>query len=164
MSPRSRPPGKTFKERWPHEAEETRYFAATSYAVVVGGVLGVMLVPFGIWHTFMAVPALGPSIAGIVALVTFALIRPTAPGRRWLALAWKIGTWVLAAGALGLVVEGLASAMCDATCVTALPTRSASPVLITYAALVVGSIGIAVLADRGGNALRRRAPSPTSPR
>ena len=87
MSPRSRPAGKTFKERWPHEVEETRYFASTSYAVVVGGVLGVLLVPLAIWDAASAAP--------------------------------------------------LAAA---------------------------GSIVIAYLADRGGNALRRRTPTPVAPR
>ena len=141
MPPGFRPPGKTFKERWPQEAEETRYFASTTYAVVLGGVLGVLLVP-----------------------VTIAISRVPGTGRRWLALAWKVGVWVLAAGALGLVVESMASAMCDEACRTALPNTPTWPLLITYAVLVVGSIGIAILADRGGNALRRRTPSPTSPR
>ena len=63
MSPRFRPPGKTFKERWPHEVEETRYFASTSYAVVVGGVLGVLLVPLAIWEAASAAPL---AAAGIV--------------------------------------------------------------------------------------------------
>ena len=164
MSPRFRPPGKTFKERWPHEVEETRYFASTSYAIVLGGVLGVLLVPFAIRAALGAAPLAIAIIVGLRVLVTFAMSRVPRNGRRWLALAWKVGVWVLAAGALGLVVEGMASAMCDEACVTALPKRSTSPILITYAILVVGSIGIAVMADRGGNALRRRAPSPTSPR
>ena len=160
MSPRFRPPGKTFKERWPQEAEETRYFAATTYAVVVGGALGAILVPFGICHTFIAVPILGPGIAVLLALVTIALTRMTVPGRRWLALAWKIGAWVLAAGALGFAVEGLIDAMCDEACRLAMAEgRSRSPVILTYAILVAGSAGLAILADRGGNALRRRAPA-----
>jgi hypothetical protein len=159
MSPRFRPPGKTFKERWPQEAEETRYFAATTYAVVVGGVLGAILLPFGICHTFVAVPVLAPLIVGLVALVTIALTRSGGPGRRWLALAWKIGVWVLAAGALGFAVEGLIDAMCDDACRLAMAEgRSRSPVMLTYALLVAGSAGSAILADRWGNALRHRAP------
>ena len=164
MSPRFRPPGKTFKERWPHEVEETRFFASTSYAVVLGGVLGVLLVPFAIRGALAAAPLTIAVIVGLLALVTVAMSRVPDAGRRWLALAWKIGVWVLAAGALGLVVEGMASAMCDQACAAALPRRTTSPFLVTYAVLVAGSIGIAVLADRSGNALRRRTPSPTTPR
>jgi len=164
MSPRFRPPGKTFKERWPHEVEETRYFASTSYAVVLGGVLGVLLVPFAVRAALAATPLAIAVIVGLLVLITVAISWVPEAGRRWLALAWKVGVWVLAAGALGLVVEGLASAMCDQACAAALPQRATSPLLVTYAVLVVGSIGIAILADRGGSALRRRAPSPTSPR
>jgi hypothetical protein len=126
MSPRFRPPGKTFQERWPHEVEETRYFASTSYAVVLGGVLGVLLVPFAIRAALAAAPLAIAVIFGVLVLVMFAMSRVPHNGRRWLALAWKIGVWVLAAGALGLVVEGLASAMCDEACAAALPTRSAA--------------------------------------
>lgn len=164
MSPRFRPPGKTFKERWPQEAEETRYFAATSYAVVLGGVLGVLAVPLTIWAEVSAAPIALVILVGIVALIAVAIPRAPAVARRWLALAWKIGAWVLAAAAAGLVVESLALAMCDETCRAALgPGQGASGMLFVYALLVASSIGIAILVDRFGNALRRRTSGPASP-
>jgi hypothetical protein len=116
MSPRSRPPGKTFKERWPQDAEETRYFAATSYAVVLGGVLGVLTVPFTIGAALSGAPAVGGIIIGALVVIAVSISRATATGARWLALAWKIGAWLLGAAALGLVVESAAGAMCDQTC------------------------------------------------
>jgi hypothetical protein len=164
MSPRFRPPGKTFKERWPHEAEETRYLASTTYAVVVGGVLGVLLVPFAIWKAAAAAPLVVALVLGLLALIAIVLLRALAPGRRWLALAWKIGVWLLGAAALGLVVDSMVVELCHGACGTGASVSRTSPLLITYALLVVGSVGIAIVADRSGNALRRRTPGLASPR
>jgi hypothetical protein len=164
MSPRFRPPGKTFKERWPQEAEETRYFAATSYAVVLGGVLGVLAVPLTIWAEVSAAPIALVVVLAILAFITVAIPRVRGSARRWLALAWKIVAWVLAAAAVGLIVETLALAMCDETCRAALgPGKGASGMLFAYALLVAGSIGIAIAVDRLGNSLRRRTPGPAAP-
>lgn len=164
MPPRFRPPGKTLKERWPQDAEETRYFAATSYAVVLGGILGALTIPFTIQAALSAVPAVaGIMIAALVAIM-IAISRATATGARWLALTWKVGVWVLGAAALGLLVESAALAMCDEACRGSLAeAKRTMPLLLMYAVLVVGSVGIAILADRWGNALRRRAPRPASP-
>ena len=164
MSPRFRPPGKTFKERWPQEAEETRYFAATSYAVVVGGVLGLLAVPLTIWAEISAAPIAFVILLGIVALIAVAIPRAPAVARRWLALGWKVGAWVLAAAGVGLLVESFALAMCDESCRAALgPGKGASGMLFVYAVLVAGSAGIAIAVDRFGNSLRRRASGPASP-
>jgi hypothetical protein len=162
MSPRFRPPGKTFKERWPHEVEETRYFASTSYAVVVGGVLGVLLVPLAIWQVASAVPLAAAGIVLGLLGITATLLGAATPGRRWLALIWKSGAWLLGAVVLGLAVESIAVALCANGCGTAASMRRTSP-LLTYLPLVAGSIGIAYLADRAGNALRRRTPGPVAP-
>jgi hypothetical protein len=164
MSPRSRPPGKTFKERWPQDAEETRYFAATSYAVVLGGVLGVLTVPFTIGAALSGAPAVGGIIIGALVVIAVSISRATATGARWLALAWKIGAWLLGAAALGLVVESAAGAMCDQTCRGSLAEARETVPLLMYAVLVAGSAGIAILADRWGNALRGRAPRPATAR
>jgi hypothetical protein len=87
------------------------------------------------------------------------------PVRRWLALAWKIGAWVLGAGAVGFVFESVVIAICGAGCTPSLSGGSRqAPLILTYLIPVLGSVGIALLADRAGNALRRRAPSPASPR
>jgi CDP-diglyceride synthetase len=163
MSPRYRPPGKTFKERWPHEVEETRYFASTSYAVVIGGVLGVLLVPLAIWDAASAAPLAAAGIVLGLLGITATLLGVATPGRRRLALIWKSGAWLLGAAVLGLVVESIAMAFCGDLCGTAAAGRRPSP-LLTYLPLVAGSIAIAYLADRAGNALRRRAPSPVAPR
>jgi hypothetical protein len=163
MSPRFRPPGKTFKERWPQEAEETRYFASTSYAVVVGGVLGVLLVPLAIWEAASAAPlAVAGVVLGLLG-VTATLLGASTPGRRWLALIWKGGAWLLGAAVLGLAVESIALAFCAGACDSAASIRRTSPLIITYLLLVAGSIGIAYLADRAGNALRRHASGPATP-
>jgi hypothetical protein len=165
MSPRFRPPGRTLKERWPQDAEETRYFAATSYAVVVGGILGVLTVPLTISATLSAAPVAFAAVAAVLVAIAIAISRASSSGARWLALAWKIGAWVLGAAALGLVVEVTALAMCDETCRGSLAqARRTMPLLLTYAVLVVGSVGIAILVDRWGNALRGRAQRPASPR
>lgn len=163
MSPRFRPPGKTFKERWPQEVEETRYFASTSYAVVVGGVLGVLLVPLAMWEAASAAPlAVVGIVLGLLG-VTATLLGANTPGRRWLALIWKSGAWLLGAAVLGLTVESIAMAFCGDLCGSAAAVRRPSPIL-TYLPLVAGSIGIAYLADRAGNALRRRTPRTSSVR
>ena len=164
MSPRFRPPGRTFRERWPHEVEETRYLASTTYAVVVGGVLGVFLVPFAIWEAASSAPlAVAGIVLGLLAVMA-TLLGTLGPGRRWLALAWKIGVWVLGAALLGLVIELMVTGFCAGGCSSAVSVVRTTPVIITYALLVAGSIGIAFVADRSGNALRRRTRSPASPR
>ena len=164
MSPRFRPPGKTFQERWPHEAEETRYLASTSYAVVVGGVLGVLLVPFALWEAVSAAPlAVAGLILGLLG-VTAILLGVATHGRRWLALVWKVGVWLLGAAVLGMAIDVIVTKLCSGACGTTESVRRTSPLVFTYALLVAGSVGIAYLADRAGNALRRRTPPPSAPR
>lgn len=158
MSPRFRPVGKTFKERWPQEAEETRYLAATSYAVVLGGVLGVLTVPLLIWGALATAPILIGAVVAVLVAIPLMMSRATGAAPRWLALAWKIAAWVAGAAVLGMLVETLVLAMCDEACRAALaPGSGPSGMLLTYALLVVGSVALAIGADRGGNALRRRA-------
>jgi len=165
MPPRFRPPGRTLKERWPQEAEERRYFAATTYAVVVGGILGVLTVPFTVSAVLTDLPAVAAVlIAGLIAIMV-TISRANATGARWLALAWKIGAWVVGAAVLGVVLEAVGLAMCNETCRGSLAAaRGTVPLLLIYAALVVGSAGIAIVADQCGNALRRRAPRTAAPR
>jgi hypothetical protein len=164
MSPRFRPPGKTFKERWPQDAEETRYLAASATAPVVGGILGLFGVPLGIWDQVSSFPMALVILLGIAALITLAIPRAPAATRRWVTLAWKITAWVLAAAVVGLVVESIARAMCDDSCRVALrPGKGSFGMMFTYILLVAGSIGSAVLVDRYGNALRRRALGPAAP-
>jgi hypothetical protein len=163
MSPRFRPPGKTFKERWPQDAEETRYFASTSYAVVVGGVLGVLLVPLAIWEAAVAAPLGAAGVVLGLLGITLTLLGAATPGRRWLALTWKAGFWLIGAAVVGLAVESIVEASCNGGCGTAAGVKRTSPLIITYLLLVAGSVGIAYLADRGGNALRRRAPRAAAP-
>ncbi|MEA2612248.1 MAG: hypothetical protein QOI52_207 [Chloroflexota bacterium] len=165
MSPRFRPPGRTLKERWPADAEERRYFAATTYAVVVGGLLGILTVPFTVSALLSDAPAVGAVLIAALVAIAVTISRANATGARWLALAWKIGVWVLGAAALGLVVEAVGLAMCNETCRGSLAAaRGTVPLLLTYAVLVAGSAGIAILADQWGNALRRRAPRSAAPR
>ncbi len=165
MSPRFRPPGKTFKERWPQEAEETRYLAATSYAVVLGGLAGLIMVPLMVSSWFFTLPLLVAIVVALVVGLTVVMPRASAGARRWLSLAWKIGAWVLAAGALGFVIEAIALGMCGDACRTVIEAnRRPAPLGIPYALMVAGAIGIAIVVDRAGNALRRRAPSLAAPR
>jgi hypothetical protein len=160
MSPRFRPPGKTFKERWPQEAEETRYLAATSYAVVLGGVLGVLTVPLLIWEGLSGAPIVIGAVVAVLLAIPALIARATGSAPRWLALTWKIAAWVLGAGVVGMLVETLLLAMCDEACRAALaPGSGPSGMLLTYLLLVVGSVALAIVADRGGNAIRRRAGS-----
>ena len=157
MSPRFRPAGKTFKERWPHEVEETRYLAATSYAVVLSGLLGVLTVPIWLLDGFSAFPLVAGVIIALLVFIPVLMTRAPMSPQRWLALAWKIGAWVIGAAALGLVVDTLTTAMCDAACrATVAPQGRPSGMLLAYALLVAGSIGVALLVDRTGNELRRR--------
>jgi hypothetical protein len=165
MPPRFRPPGRTLKERWPQDAEERRYFAATTYAVVVGGILGLLTVPFKISGLLSEAPAAVAVLIAALLAIAVTISRANATGARWLALAWKIGAWVVGAAALGLVVEAAGLAMCNEACRGSLAAaRGTVPLLLIYGVLVAGSAGIAILADQWGNALRRRAPRPASPR
>jgi hypothetical protein len=158
MSPRFRPPGRTFKERWPHEVEETRYLAATSYAVVLGGLLGVLTAPLGLWHALAAVPLGAGIIVAVLVMIPVAMTRAPAGTHRWLALAWKIGAWVIGACLIGLVVDTITLAMCDEACrATVAPASRPSGLLLSYLLLVAGSIGLALVVDRAGNEIRRRA-------
>ncbi len=157
MSPLFRPAGKTFKERWPHEVEETRYLAATSYAVVLGGLLGVLTVPIWLLDGFSAFPLVAGTVVGLLVLIPALMTRAPTSAQRWLALAWKIGAWVVGAAALGLVVDTVTLGMCDDACRASVAPRSRpSGLLLAYALLVAGSIGVALLADRAGNEIRRR--------
>ncbi len=164
MSPRFRPPGKTFKERWPHEVEETRYLASTTSASVAGGILGLVAAPLFIWDRVSIAPIAFAILLGIAALITLAIPRVPLGTRRWVTLAWKVAAWVLAAAVVGLVVESTAGALCDDACRAALvPGTGGSGMLITYVLLVAGSIGSAILVDRLGNDLRRRAATTVKP-
>lgn len=164
MKPRFRPRGKTFKERWPQEVEETRFLAATTTAPVAGGLLGLFGVPLIVWGQVASAPILFAILLGIFGLITLAIPRVPAGVRRWLTLAWKVTGWTIAAGVVGLVVESIAGAMCDDRCRLALgPGKGAPGMLLTYILLVAGSIGAAILVDRYGNELRRRARGPAAP-
>ena len=165
MPPGFRPPGRTLKERWPQEAEERRYFAATTYAVVVGGILGLLTVPFTVSSVLADAPAVAALLVAALLAIALTISRANATGARWLALAWKIAAWVVGAAALGLILEAVGLAMCNETCRGSLAAaRGTVPLLLIYAVLVVGSAGIAILADQWGNALRRRAPRAAAPR
>ena len=165
MPPGFRPPGRTLNERWPQEAEERRYFAATTYAVVVGGILGVLTVPFTVTALLSEAPLVAAVLIAALLAIAVTISRVDATRARWLALAWKIGAWVVGAAALGLVVEAVGLAMCNETCLRSLAAaRGTVPLILMYAVLVAGSAGIAILADQSGNALRRRAPRVASPR
>jgi FtsH-binding integral membrane protein len=165
MPPGFRPPGRTLKERWPQEAEERRYFAATTYAVVVGGLLGLLTVPFWISALLSGAPWLVVVLLAALIAIAVTISRANAASARWLALAWKVGAWVVGAAALGLVLEAIGLAICNETCRGSLAAaRGTVPLLLIYAVLVAGSAGIAILADQWGNALRRRAPRPATPR
>jgi hypothetical protein len=165
MPPRFRPPGRTLKERWPQEAEERRYFAATTYAVAVGGILGLLTVPFTVSALVSEAPAVAAVILAALLAIAVTISRANVTAARWLALAWKIGAWVIGAAALGLIVEAAGLAMCNETCRGSLgAARGTVPLLLIYAVLVAGSAGIAIVADQWGNALRRRAPRAASPR
>jgi hypothetical protein len=165
MPPRFRPPGRTLKERWPQDAEERRYFAATSYAVLVGGILGVLTIPFTISALVSDAPVVAAVLIAALLAIAVTISRANETGARWLALAWKIGAWVVGAAVLGLLVEAVGLAMCNETCRGSLAeAKRTLPLLLTYALLVAGSAGIAILADRWGNALRGRAPRPAAPR
>ena len=113
-----RPPGKTFKERWPHEVEETRYLASSSYAVVLGGV------PVILSYWLAAIPLAAAVVLASVALIPLTIARTPPRAHRWLALAWKIGAWVIGAALLGVVVDTLTLAICGEACrATVIPMR-----------------------------------------
>ena len=159
-----RPPGKTFKERWPHEVEETRYLASSSYAVVLGGVLGVFMVPVMLSYRLAAIPLAVVVMLAIVALVPLTIARVPPAAHRWLALAWKIGAWVLGAAVLGVVVDTLTLAFCGEACrATAVALRQPPGLLLSYGVVVVGSVVLALAVDRVGNTLRRRAVQAAAP-
>ena len=158
-----RPPGKTFKERWPHEVEETRYLASSSYAVVLGGVLGVFMVPVILSYWLAAIPPAAAVVLASVALIPFTIARTPPRAHRWLALAWKIGAWVIGAALLGVVVDTLTLAICGEACrATVIPMRQPPGLLLSYGLVVVGSVVLVLVVDRVGNALRRRAVQATA--
>ena len=159
-----RPPGKTFKERWPHEVEETRYLASSSYAVVLGGVLGVFMVPVMLSYWLVAVPLAAAVVLVIVALVPLTIARTPPPAHRWLALAWKIGAWVIGAALLGVVVDTVTLAVCGEACrAMAVTVRQPPGLLLSYGMVVIGSVVLALAVDRVGNTLRRRALQAPAP-
>jgi hypothetical protein len=96
-------------------------------------------------------------VLSVIVLVMVAIPRVHGPGRDLLTKVWKIGAWVLAAGALGLVFDSIMQAMCDGLCGATLPGQGRRPSLLVYVPLVAGTIGITWLVDRAGDALRRRA-------
>jgi hypothetical protein len=158
--PKVSPPGKTLKERWPHEAEDRRYFAATSYAVVVGGLLGVLTVPLIIWQELTAAPPQAFTLAvGLMLALGIAIPYVPEPARRWLTLVWKVGAWAAGAALVAALVETTVAALCDEACQAIPAGMQRPPVLIAYVVLVAGSIVAAIFADRTGNDLRRRGPT-----
>ena len=158
MSPKFAPPGRTTKERWPHEAAEASDLASTSSRVVLGGVLGVFLVPLSIRDWFVAIPWLIALVLGILIFLTIAVRNTSGVWSHRLATVWEIAAWILAAGALGVVIDVISLALCDDACRVALREggRGSGGFGLQYLLLVSGSIGIAWLNGRLSKVLRRR--------
>jgi len=158
MAPHGKPPGTTFKERWPDEIADSNYLAGPFALFGVGGVLGLFGVPLLLGRGMLAAPLVFIGIFALFIVVTIALQRATGRPRGHLARAWKIGAWIFAAAALGLAIDLVSAGLCDAACRTAAQANpmGSPPALLTYLMLLVGTVAITILVDNWGTSLRRR--------
>ncbi len=158
MAPETAPPGKTFEERWPDDAAESKYLAGPWFLFVLAGLLGVLAVPLLIARAIVAAPLLFVAIGVLFILVTVALARASGKRRSRLTRLWKVAAWFLAAAGLGIAIDLLGPVLCDEACGAAAlenPTAS-TPALATYLMLIAGTAVITILVDRWGTDLRRR--------
>lgn len=157
MTRETAPPGKTFKERWPHDASEREYLAAPFVPVVLGGLAGLFAVPALLAQLFLAMPLPVAGVVGIaLGVTTVAIARATARPARWVVRVWKLAAWIGAAIALGLLVTAVGSALCDGSACAGVgryATVRAIPMAVTFALSLGGAFAITFAVERGARAL-----------
>lgn len=160
MAPDTSPPGKSFAERWPHDASEREYLAAPWLPIVLGGMAGLFAVPALLAQLFITVPV--PVLVLIfanVALTTLAIGRAEGRPSRWLVRLWKVWVWVAAAIVLGLAVSFIGVALCDGTACAGegrTSTGRAIAMAVTFAASIGGALAITLLVERAARRLVAR--------
>ena len=123
--------------------------------------------PWRSWEAGSAAPlAVAAIVLGLAGAITATLLGATAPGRRWLALVWKVGAWVLGAAVArpGRRDRSPLALLCDDVCRTAASCAATRRRCSRTLPLVAGSIGDRHLADRRRQRARRRTPRPAAPR
>ena len=161
MTRETAPPGKTFKERWPRDASEREYLAAPFVPIVLGGLAGLLAVPALLAQLFLAATV---PVAIVVALAiagsTLVIARGTARPGRWIVRIWKLGAWIAAAIALGLVVTAVGAVLCEGSSCAAggrYAVERAIPMAVTFALSVGGALAITIAVERGARTLVARS-------
>lgn len=152
MSRETAPPGKTFAERWPHDASEREYLVASSVPFVLGGLAGLFAVPFMLAKLLLITPAVMSTAVAAILLVSWIVIRRSGarPGR-WVVRAWKLAAWVALATALGLAVTVVGTILCDGpACATEARYASdrAWASFVTFALSIGGALAITIGVER----------------
>ena len=151
------PEGRTFEERWPHDASDAEWLARPWVPVVLGGLGGMAGLPL-----FLAAGLLAPPVTLIVvlAVITLALtlllrLHPRSNALRRL---WRVATWTWVATAIGVVVGIATGTLCGGVAAEAacLERRASVPALVVFALLVGASTAAAAGIDRLGRRLEHR--------
>jgi hypothetical protein len=170
MSRETKPPGRTFEERWPHDAAEADYLAGPWVPIALGGLAGLFGLPLVLGAILVTAPLpyLG-IVGGALALSTYAVLGWTGRGQRRVARLWRLSAWLLMAAVAGLLLAILVDALCsDVACREASPLEGprAIATVITTIAVIGTSVGLAVFVDTAVRRIiaSRRARSPHAPR
>lgn len=153
------PPGRTFRERWPHDAAAADYLAAPWVPLALGGLGGLLAAPY-VAASVMTNPVAAVGLIAAAAASTLALRRGL--GGRLAGRAWRTLAWFVLIGLVGIplawIVGEVGGALCPAAGCGGLRSRDAGSALTMVVATglsLVASVVLAVLVDRAG---RRLAP------
>lgn len=156
----TRPPGKTFAERWPDEVAETSWLAGPWIPLVLGGAGGLIGLPVLLATAVdRALPWSAIIVVGLIALATAGLVGTRGRAQRLVGRSWRIVTWVGLVTLLGCGIALAGLAICGPTgCGPGFgldPTRPLAGAL-SFGASILGSMAIAWWVDRTGRRLVAR--------
>lgn len=157
MTRETAPPGKTFAERWPHDASEREYLVASSVPFVLGGLAGLFAVPSMLALVFLLAPlVLSITVAATLALSWIVIRRSEARSGRWVVRAWKLGAWVTLAVVLGLLLSVLGTLLCGGSCSTVGRFERPLATVLTFALSIAGALAITFGVERAARRISVR--------
>jgi hypothetical protein len=158
------PPGRTFRERWPHDAATADWLARPFVPIVLGGVAGLLAAPVWLFSVTLSQPVVTIVVLAIAVITSILLDRSAGRPRAIVARGWRVSIWWLLMVALGWLLSLVGVAVCTGDLCTDTGTSDASWVgaaLPIFVLTVAGSTLGAVAIDRLGMRLARRRSAGT---
>ncbi len=156
----TRPPGKTFEERWPDEVAETAGLAGPWIPLVLGGAAGLIGLPILLATAVDgSLPWSAIVLVGLIALATAGYLSTRGSQQRLVGRLWRIVTWAGLVTLLGYLVAMAGLGICGATgCRPGFGLDPSRPLAgaLAFTASILGSMAIAWFVDRTGQRLVAR--------